>query len=351
MTRASSNDLDYLATRLHARRSRMAEAGRLDELCHLRSLPELSRAIFPGAEFSTAADFQRRLAQQLAAEISGCLKHLDDDEQNFIAWLLVRLQVENAKILLRGLLNHVAPENLRAHLVPLPESLVLDSALMTAKSLEQFAGLLPAGTPRNRLRALLASQREPPPFLLEAALDAGYFQEFWTRTNRLPGGELETIKPLIAQEIHWFEFMLVARGRFHFGLTAEMLSPLRATESAAGSDWFVHLLSAPDIPSAAKSAVGIVIDALPAAGRTGPGQPAMEISAVESLAWQRYLRLANAAFRQSHLGVGAVAGYFGVRRMEIANLITLSESIRLGVGERETRARLLPRTNGEAAHV
>src|ERR1017187_9180138 len=118
MTRASSNDLDYLATRLHARRSRMAEAGRLDELCRLRSVPELGRAIFPGAEFSAAADFQRRLAQDLAAEISGCLKHLDGDDQDFIAWLLVRFQVENAKILLRGFLNHIPLENLQPRLVP-----------------------------------------------------------------------------------------------------------------------------------------------------------------------------------------------------------------------------------------
>ena len=51
------------------------------------------------------------------------------------------------------------------------------------------------------------------------------------------------------------------------------------------------------------------------------------------------------------MGVGAVAGYFGVRRMEIANLITLSESIRLGVDEREIRARLMPRTDLEVAHV
>jgi len=51
------------------------------------------------------------------------------------------------------------------------------------------------------------------------------------------------------------------------------------------------------------------------------------------------------------MGVGAVVGYFGVRRMEIANLITLSESIRLGLGEREARERLLPRAELEVTHV
>ena len=351
MTRASSNDLDYLATRLHARRSRLAEAGRLDELCRLRNVPELGRALFPGVEFPAAADFQRRLAQDLAAEISGCLKHLDGDDQDFIVWLLVRFQVENAKILLRGFLNQVPPGKLLPRLVALPASLVLDPALTVAKSLEQFASRLPAGSPRNRFRAALASQREPQPFLLEGALDAGYFHELLIRTDRLPAGELETVRPLVSQEIDLFEFMLVTRGKFHFGLPAEMLSPLRANAGGAGGDWFGALLAAPDILAAAKSAVGIVIDALPAAGRTGAGQPALEISAIESLAWQRYLRLANAAFRRSHMGVGAVAGYFGVRRMEIANLITLSESLRWGLDERETRARLLPRTEGEAAHV
>ena len=352
MTRASSNDLDYLATRLHARRSRMAERARLDELCRARSLPELGRAIFPGGEFSAATDFQRRLVQDLAAEISGCLKHLDEDDQDFVAWLLARFQVENMKILLRGYLNHSPLEILQLHLVSLPDGLGLDaSALLAAKSLEEFVGLLPAGSPRSRLHAVMASQREPSLFVLEAALDAGYFQELLARNNQLRGGETEIIKPQISQEANLFQFLLVVRGRFHFGLTAETLLPLRVSDGGDVVEWFRAVLSAPDMLSAAKCVVGIVIDALPAAGRSGGEQSVVDISVIEALAWQRYLRLANSAFRRSHMGVGAVAGYFGVRRMEIANLITLSESIRLGVDERETRARMIPRTDLEVAHV
>ena len=351
MTRAAANDLDYLATRLHARRGRMAERERLGELCHARGVHDLEHAIFPGTDFPFTADFQRRLVQELAAEISACLKHLDADDQDFVAWLLTRFQIENAKILLRGFLHHLPFEMPQPHLVQLPVGFALDeTALLAAKSLDEFAALLPAGSPRSRLHKILSDQREAPPaFILEAALDAGYFQELLTRNSRLRSGEPEIIKPLIAQEANLFQFMLVLRGKFHFGLPAETLLPVLVSSKI--NEWLKTLLSAPDIVSAAKIAVGMVIDDLPATARAGDERTAVEISVLEALAWQRYLRLANLTFRRSHMGVGAVAGYFGVRRMEIANLITLSESIRLGVDERDRRARLQPRTDLEVAHV
>ncbi len=353
MTRASANDLDYLATRLHARRSRMAEAERLDELCRVRTLPELGRALFPGAEISVTADFQRRLVEKLVREISDCLKHLEGEAQELMAWLLARFQWEDAKILLRGFLNLTPLETLQPHLVDLPSDLALDTpSLMSAKSLEDFVTRLPAGCPRNQLQIMMIGQREPPPaFLLEAALDGGYFRELIARTSRLSGGEDEIVKPMIFQEANLFQFLLVARGKFHFGLTAERLLPLRLGRGGAGGDWFHALLSAPDIPTLAKCGVGVIIDTLPAA-RSADGTPAaMDIPTLESLGWQRYLRLANSAFRRSHNGVGAVAGYFGVRRVEIANLISLSECIRLGVDEPKVRLRMIPRNQPEETHV
>jgi vacuolar-type H+-ATPase subunit C/Vma6 len=352
MTRASSNDLDYLTTRLHARRSRMAEGQRLDELCRLRSLPELAGAVLPGEEIAHLADFQRRLVQNLAREIFACLKHLETEDQDFIAWLLARYQVENAKVLLRGFLNRRPLEALQPSLVSLPAGFDLDAgALLAAKSLDDFVDRLPPGSPRDRLQALLARQREPQPFLIEAALDAGYFHELLSRNNSLPGGELEIVKPLVYQEINLFEFMLVVRGRFHFGLTAETLLPLRILGGGEMGEWFNGLLSAPDVATALKSGVGFAVDALPAGRGVNGGPAEADVPAVESLAWQRYLRLANSAFRRSHNGVGAVAGYFGVRRMEIANLITLSEGLRLGSDELGIRERLIPRTRIEVAHV
>ena len=69
------------------------------------------------------------------------------------------------------------------------------------------------------------------------------------------------------------------------------------------------------------------------------------------LPWKRFLRLANLAFRQSHIGLGAIVGYTGIRRIEVANLITISEGIRKGMAPETIRARLITHTGEDGAHV
>jgi hypothetical protein len=195
----------------------------------------------------------------------------------------------------------------------------------------------------------VAASQDRSPFLLEAALDAGYLQELLARTARLPAEERDIVSPMIFHEANFFQFMLVTRGRFHFGLSPVTLASLRVR--GAGDNWFKTLLFVPDLSAAAGQAVGVIIEGLPVLRRLDTAKAAPDLSAIEALAWKRYLRLANRAFRRSHLGVAAVAGYFGIRRVEVANLITLSEGIRLGVKEQETRARMIPRGETEVAHV
>lgn len=344
MTRASSNDLDYLATRLHARRSRMAEAERLDELCNIRTIPELCRAIRLDTDYQTAAAFQRRLVQDLVQELSSCVRHVGGAGGEVLAWMLARFQVENMKTLLRGFVNQTSSEVLQEHLVRFPEGLALDvPGLATSGSLEDFIELLPPGTPRQRLNEAFAVHRDhQQPFFLEAALDCGYFQELLAKTRQLSGEDQAIVRPLALQEANFFQFMLAARGRFHFDLPADALLALRLP--GIFDDWFKTLLTAPDLLAAAKSGVGIVFDELPAE------RGSHEID-LEALAWKRYLRLANGAFRRSHMGLGAVIGYAGLRRVETANLITLSEGIRSGMTGEAIRVRLIPRTDVEVACV
>lgn len=351
MIRGLSNDLDYLATRLHARRSRMAEGARLDPLCRSRSVPELCHALFPGEEMSTA-DFQRRLVQDLVWELAGCVKHLDEEGGDLVGWMLVRFQLENVKVLLRGVLNRLPFEDLQRHLVSLPRGLELDwPALARTESVGDFVARLPDGAPRRRLSETVSRQHDLlRPFLLEAALDGGYFHELLVRARAVTDEDREVIQSLVRQEANLFQLMLGVRGRFHHDLPADSLLPLGVAGTGNPDEWFRALLAAPDILAAAKCAVGHALDELPperAAGETATADPAV----VEAFAWKRYLRLANSAFRRSHMGLGAVVGYAGLRRMEAANLITLAEGIRLGVEAEKLRARLLPRTDLEAAHV
>lgn len=132
MARAMTNDLDCLAARLHGRCSRLAEGDRLDALCRLRDLSELGGAICPSAEFRGAADFQRRVVQDFALELGGMLKHLGAGGGDLLAWMQVRFQVENLKVLVRGFASHTPREELLEHMVLLPSERAPDTTAMAA---------------------------------------------------------------------------------------------------------------------------------------------------------------------------------------------------------------------------
>ena len=172
------------------------------------------------------------------------------------------------------------------------------------------------------------------------------------RAGALSGEDKEDVRPLILQEAAIFHLLLVVRGRFLYGLSPELLLPMHVTGGGIPRETFAAMLADPDLPTAAARAVGRAIDALPkTAQASGAGSATLDPAALEALAWSRFRRLANRAFRRGHMTLGAVAGYVGLRRVEVANLITLSEAIRTGVPSESIRARMIPRHELEAAHV
>jgi vacuolar-type H+-ATPase subunit C/Vma6 len=329
----------------------MAEGERLDAWCRLRTLPELARARHP--EFPAGENFQRRLVQDLIWELAGSRSHLAGAGLELVTWLLARFQVENMKTLLRGMLNQIPLEKLQPQLAVLPVDQALnESALAAAGTIENFAARLPVGRPREALKEMAGRQPdESRQFLWEAALDRGYYQELLARTARLPEEELETIQPLVFQEVNFFQLMLVVRGKFFYGLTAETLWLLRVPGGGGPGGWFKTLLAAPSILALMPACIGVVLDELPTSHDAGETPATVDSATVEALGWNRFLRLANRAFRRSHMGLGAVAGYAAIRRMEVANLVTLSEGVRLGLDANKIRARMIPRTDLEVAHV
>jgi len=92
--------------------------------------------------------------------------------------------------------------------------------------------------------------------------------------------------------------------------------------------------------------VGVAVDEVPAAAKE-----ALTPTDLETLAWRRYYRLANRAFRRCHMGLGAVVAYAAIRRVELANLITLSEGIRQGQPADALRRRLIPAARREPKGV
>jgi vacuolar-type H+-ATPase subunit C/Vma6 len=353
--RRIADDLDYLAARLHGRRSRMAEGERLTGLCRIHSFSEFARTIFPGLESQEVLDFQRLSVFELTRELSGFFAHLSGPGANLLNWILVRFQVENLKVLIRVFLTKSPIANPQKYLVPLPKQLVLDvQGLAAAESLDDFVPLVPKGLLRESLEETLDIYRDHPrPFFFEAALDHGYFKGLLGRADRLSGEDREIIKPMVCQEVDIFHLMLVIRGRFHYGLRPETLLPLHVPGTRIPRTLFAEMLNDQELSTSVGHADGRVFDGAPLERGSTDASAAGTVDGAlfEHLAWKRYLRLANLAFRRSHMGFGAVAGYAAIRRVEVANLITISEGIRKGMAAETIQARLITYNDEETAHV
>jgi vacuolar-type H+-ATPase subunit C/Vma6 len=349
MTRSFCDNVTYLAAKLHARRSRLLEGERLETLCRIGTLPEFGRAIGLGANDGTIAEMQRELVANLVHELAGYLKHLDEAGSDLLFWMLFRFQIENVKVLLRGFINKIPKDELRSLLHSLPGGLALDfERLIASSSLDDLAAQLPWEKPYERLRVTIATEREnSKPFIFEMALDSGYFAELLARARRLSEDDFAVVRPLLMQEANQFQFMGVIRGKFLYKLPLESLALLRL--EGVSDDWLPELWDAPDIMTAARLSPGIVLDELPAEGNSRAN--AFDPLVLEGLAWNRYQRLANHAFRRGHVGLGSVIGYAALRRLEVANLIMLSEGIPMRLKDAELSERLIPRKNLEAAYV
>jgi len=349
MTVPMVNDVDYLAGRLHARRSRMAEGGRLDVLCSLPGVDDLLRTIYLFNTPPSVEEFQRRRVGDLVQELAGYAPHLAGAGGRLFAWLLVRFQVENLKVLLRGVMTATPLATLQIHLLSLPAGLEADaSSLASAGSPGDFAARLPKGPLRASLqKAVVTYHEQPRSFFFEAALDRGYHGEALARAEALENADQEEIRPLVQQEVDIFHLMLVARGRFVYDLPPAQLLPLHVRGTRISRGRFAAMLADPDLQTAAGRVFGCVVETAPPVR----GETVSTAADLETAAWTRFLYLANHAFRCSHIGLGVVIGYTGLRRVETANLITLSEGLRATREGARIRERLIPRITVESSHV
>ncbi len=345
LVRRVSHHMDYLAALVHARRSRMAEGERLDFLCRNKGLPEFYREIYPNSEFREIRDFQRQLVQELISEISDFRTHMSGPADDLLGWTLVRFQVENLKVLIRVCLKKASIEDITGYLVSLPKELSLDTkGLTAAESLEDFVRLIPKGLLQEYLKKSLKVYHDHlQPFYFEAALDCGYFQGLIDRVERLSREDQEIIKPMIYQEIDIFHLMMIARGKYFYNLTSSVLSPLHIRGTKITHALFVAMLNDVDLFASTGRVAERVLDTpLPKQG-SSDGLMIVDASMLESLVWRRYFRLANRAFRRGNIGLGAIMGYAGLRRIEVANLIAISEGIKNGMNDETIRSHLIPR--------
>ena len=334
MAQAAIRDIDFLAARLHGRRSTLAEGARLDELCRLHTVGELCRALGIDIGPVAAADaFQRRVLADYAEELDALAASVPAEYAAFFEWQRYRFHVENVKVILRGLWAKRTVKEINARLVgeSLPEDFpVADRLPDNPVEIIRLTDVAPC------IASVVASAAEaysrlPNLFTLESALDAGYLTELMRLSAHCRGDE-GGVAALAGQETATFLTMLALRGSGNYRLSPAVLDAFYV-EGAPFSRAAFARLAAASLPDAIGLASGVAFAPLPRSAA---------VHDVEAACWSQYLRLANRLFRRGHMNVAAVAGFLGIRRIEVANLITLSEGLRLGMGGRELRARLIP---------
>jgi vacuolar-type H+-ATPase subunit C/Vma6 len=350
----TGSDVDFVSALLHGRRARLAEAERLDALCAIRAIPELVHAIEPRAPNDSIIDLQRRMVSTLADELLTLAWRIAGPAGSFLEWMAVRFQVENLKVLARGMVTGAKLKEVEPYLVPLRKPFTLDAeALVTADSLETFAARIPPTPLRDGVRlAAPAFERNRRSFFIEAGLDHGYLTELLARAGPLAAREAPDMQVLARQEADMFHLDLAARGRLTYDLRPNDLLAFYVPGAGIRRSAFAAMLAAHDAAQVAAEAAGRAIDRASAAeAKDGETREAVTPAVLETLAFNRYYRLAYWVFRRSHIGLGTIAGYAAMRRVELANLITLSEGIRAGVAPAVLRRRLIPRSAEEHESV
>lgn len=322
---ADPEDLDFLAARTHARYGLRADARRLEDLSRHRTMHALWRAIDPGTEPADARALQRLLLLAWHDELRGLARGLSGPRARLLEVLAERLELEDRKTLVRGLSAGVPAAALldllwRPSAAPAPERLASAEDVVSPPP----AGALRAAGPAGRRRAADPAAELARPFVLEALLDQRYLQRLRAALDALDGRDRSEVRALVHQEVDHFHLALVARGRFTLGLSADALVGWHVAGAGIDRERLSAMLAAPTIAEAAALAIRLAIDQLPPAAQ-------LDARAIDAAAWRRYARLARRAFRGGGMRFPALVGYAALRRVDVKNLTTLSEGVRLGL--------------------
>lgn len=145
---------------------------------------------------------------------------------------------------------------------------------------------------------------------------------------------------IAVQEASIFLCMLALRLAFNYSMKPSEVRGYYFDGTALSFESFDRVLACGDLAEA----IGICSKAI--AG----GLYCESISGLEAAARDRYLALARRIWMADTAGAGAIIGYVGLRRIEVSNIVMLSEGLRLGVESGRLRSYLIPRSGKREVH-
>lgn len=340
MSSAIVRDTDFTMARLHARRSKLADGERLDAYCKIKTLGELVRQVCPdlGQNVDTIT-FQRRILSDFCDELQSLENGVPDSYISFFEWQRFRFSLENLKVAARCAFAGKDEAFTASHMILCKGDMPPRKIAPFENKLEfykNFLDVVDSEVIRAGIKSIaLVWMKEGTVFLLESAMEHAYLSELVRLAERCPRDEDDGPVCLARCDASAFAVMLVLRAKWNYGLSDSVVKLFSPSASVVSHDAFGRLLSAKNLASALEVAAAIL--RLPSVPES--------ISQIECACSDRYLREANRLFRRGHMSVGAVAGFLGLRRTEVANLITLAEGLRLRMDAASIKSRMIPHSS------
>lgn len=174
-----------------------------------------------GALLPAGVAVERAVAERVAVVGRTLLRTVDEPARGVLALYLLHHEIDNLRILLRGLHAGLPAERLHAHLLPLAGVGTLDPASLAR------SGSIPAlverldGTPyAPPLRHALPQWRVLGPFALEIALERDYCDRLWSAAASLPPADRRIALDLLGVLYDIVNLAWIARYRQACGLSA-----------------------------------------------------------------------------------------------------------------------------------
>jgi len=327
----------FIIAKVRGMRGKLYEGEKLTRLCDAPGIEELAATLAPGEPIGDTIGLQRHLTAQHVRALRSILVHLAGWRHELFLWMLRRYQVENLKVLLRAWATHAEPSLLARYTVDLPGAIGLPiQAMMNSPDLESVIRKIPVPELQaGAFTGLGGFEESGRLFFVEAGLDQGYLAELRRRSERVGEESRPAVRQLVGLELDIYNVMLVLRAMFDYSIPFNKVRGLFAPFGAyVGLRVLEQLRHAPDLDAAA----GLVPP--PALGATTPAPSA---EALETAMWQNLYRVANRWYYSCVLDFGAIAAFYYIKRVELRNLIRISEHVRYGERGAAIRDQLIRR--------
>lgn len=328
-------NVDFIVAKVRGMHSKLHEGERLSDLCRRESVEDLAAELAPGKPIGDATALQGELVAQHVTALRGLLDHLDGWEAAMLLALLRHYQAENLKVILRCWATGAGERALRRYAVGLPPPLDLPGdELMKSPDIETLVKAVPVKCLRHgAMQGVGEYEQSGRLFFIEAGIDRANYRNLKGTADRGTGESGEVTRALVDTELDVYNVLFVLRAVFNYAL---LFNKLRNFLAPSGGRAGIRVLE--DLREAEDAAAAV--RRVPSGLRTA-AEPSDSLDGLEADLWHGLYRAARRHYYTAVLHFGAVVAFAYIKRVELSNLIRISEGIRYGQPADAIRDRLV----------